>query len=217
MGLEKVRYDKSWDSTRSRENAVDGKALAPGHVSVTSLIQRWFFRMVPGMSLRNHSENSRIHRRQLPDLTQADYRRRAFGEVAPLAQGTPDRPRLLAIAGPLGDSIAACARCHGLDGAGRANGAFPRLPIQSASYIYEALRSYRTGERPSGIMQPPAAELDDDEMRALAEYYASASQPSNAALRQRAAPPHETLRLGGVIAHRGFPAGDHCMSELPRS
>jgi cytochrome c553 len=81
--------------------------------------------------------------------------------------------RNLAQGGPVGTALAACSRCHGLDGAGHAGGAFPRLDIQPANYLLAQLQAYDAGTRHSGMMQPVAAELDETDRRRLADYYAA--------------------------------------------
>jgi cytochrome c553 len=67
----------------------------------------------------------------------------------------------------------ACARCHGFDGASDGSGAFPRLDGQSAQYLAEQLRHFASGRRQNALMQPIAKGLDDDEIEAVAQYYAS--------------------------------------------
>jgi cytochrome c553 len=67
----------------------------------------------------------------------------------------------------------ACARCHGFDGASDGSGAFPRLDGQSQQYLAEQLRHFASGDRQNALMQPIAKGLKDDEIDAVAEYYAS--------------------------------------------
>ena len=64
-----------------------------------------------------------------------------------------------------------CARCHGLDGLGRGNAAFPALAGQSERYLISALEVYANDRRQSGMMQPLAAALTPDDWREVAEYY----------------------------------------------
>jgi cytochrome c553 len=144
---------------------------------------------------------------RLPDMDPATYRRLAFGEAADAIPKGDEGLRLLLLNGPVGGGIAACARCHGFDGNGDATGAFPRLTGQTEAYLYEALKGYSLGTRPSGIMQPVASELGDEEMRLLAAHYAAlpaaapAPQPADGS---RAADP-AALALGRRIAHEGLP------------
>jgi cytochrome c553 len=68
----------------------------------------------------------------------------------------------------------ACARCHGFDGASDGSGAFPRLDGQSAQYLADQLRRFASGDRQNALMQPIAKALKDDEIDAVAQYYANA-------------------------------------------
>src|SRR5262249_28905413 len=66
----------------------------------------------------------------------------------------------------------ACSSCHGVDGKGRP-GVAPALAGQSERELEIALRAYRDGSRPSGFMQPVAAQLSDARIIAAASYYAA--------------------------------------------
>lgn len=68
--------------------------------------------------------------------------------------------------------IAACARCHGDDGRGSPDGAFPRLDIQTPEYLFAALEAFRSGARASGFMQSVAVGLTDDELHAASQHFA---------------------------------------------
>lgn len=101
--------------------------------------------------------------RALPSMSAEQYRRHAFGDVDFLPLHG-DRAENL---------IADCARCHGRDGAGRPNDAFPLIGGQSEAYLFETLRAYAMGTRKSGIMQPAAARGGDSEFAVAARHYAS--------------------------------------------
>jgi cytochrome c553 len=105
--------------------------------------------------------------RVLPGLDAAAYGKLALG----------DEPRTDAL-GELADGerppaaiVASCARCHGYDGNGRGSAAFPKLAGQREAYLLGALEAYTRRERPSGVMQPLAAAVPTQELRALAVYY----------------------------------------------
>lgn len=66
-----------------------------------------------------------------------------------------------------------CESCHGPEGLGRGLGAAPRLAGQKVYYLYASLSAYARRERFSGIMQPVAARLNDEQMRRLAQHYAN--------------------------------------------
>ncbi|MGQ4660860.1 c-type cytochrome [Lysobacter sp. F6437] len=106
--------------------------------------------------------------RRLPQLGPAEFRQLAYGEEAEVPDIGPTRSSTEP------QALANCARCHGRDGAGRGDGAFPPLAGQPEAYLLASLQAYARGDRHSGVMQPVAAALDASEMRALARYYAAA-------------------------------------------
>lgn len=65
-----------------------------------------------------------------------------------------------------------CITCHGRDGIGRSPG-FPNLCGQKSIYLMEQLTRYRDGRRQSEVMNITAANLTDDQIREIAEYYES--------------------------------------------
>lgn len=79
----------------------------------------------------------------------------------------------------------ACVRCHGTDGRGTPDGAFPRLDIQQDSYLASALHAFREGTRTSGFMQSVASPLHDDEIAALAAYFQSKALSAEAPTRSQ--------------------------------
>jgi cytochrome c553 len=109
--------------------------------------------------------------RQLPHLPVEEYRRLALGDAVGSPDITDETAHMILMTGPAGEGLTACARCHGLDGA--ADGRIPRLAGQKREYLAETLRAYARGTRPSGFMRPVAAELNDEEITELADYYSS--------------------------------------------
>ena len=99
----------------------------------------------------------------LRNLTTPDY----LGLV-----GSTQSAWLPAPTAPSGFDATACAGCHGADGRGRP-GVAPALAGQTEQALEAALRAYRDGSRPSGFMQPVAAQLTDQEVMAAAHYYAA--------------------------------------------
>lgn len=133
---------------------------------------------------------------RLAGLDPAAFRRLSLG--APESDDAAEVPLPLAEEG--GGMAALCARCHGVDGAGRDGGA-PRLAGQSAAYLYRTLQDYAVGARPSGIMQPIAAELGEAEMRELAAYYSEFDTPPPQAAPSGAA----AIAQGREVAVAGVP------------
>jgi cytochrome c553 len=64
-----------------------------------------------------------------------------------------------------------CVACHGSDGVGILP-EYPTLSGQHRDYLEHALLSYRRGTRKNAIMQGFAAQLKDEDIRALSVYFA---------------------------------------------
>ena len=76
--------------------------------------------------------------------------------------------------GDLQKGLAACAGCHGPDGAG-IPGVYPRLSGQFAEYLEAQLKLFRSGARANdanGMMRGVASRLTDADIRAVAQYAA---------------------------------------------
>jgi cytochrome c553 len=69
-----------------------------------------------------------------------------------------------------GTKAAICSSCHGPNG-NSVNPEWPRLAGQSAVYIAEQLRLFRTGARDNPVMKPMATALSDKDISDLAVYY----------------------------------------------
>ena len=69
------------------------------------------------------------------------------------------------------EKSAVCAGCHGADG-NSTIGANPRLAGQYESYLFEALRQYKEGERKDILMSGMVANLSRQDMKDLAAYFA---------------------------------------------
>ncbi len=65
-----------------------------------------------------------------------------------------------------------CRVCHGLDGVGT-NPMIPNIGGQSAEYLSKQLQDFRAGQREDPQMSIIASDLTDEEIKALADWYAS--------------------------------------------
>lgn len=65
-----------------------------------------------------------------------------------------------------------CAGCHGADG-NAVIGANPRLAGQYESYLYQALKQYKSGSRKDMLMGNMVANLNNQDLKDLAAYYSS--------------------------------------------
>lgn len=76
--------------------------------------------------------------------------------------------------GIVDEGIAACASCHGPNGAGM-SAQYPRLSGQHAEYVSAQLKAFRSGSRANDInatMRGVAGRLSDREIDAVADYIA---------------------------------------------
>lgn len=149
----------------------------------------------------------------LPALDTDAYEHLAYGDIA--KQVRNDNSYAEGLDGVLEN----CARCHGTDGSGRGRGAFPRVAQQNEAYLFESLRAYADGTRPSGIMQTAVANLEPGTVRALAKYYSAVAPDKHASSPAR---DPELFRAGQIIAmqgvpSRGVPACRHCHAPDPRT
>jgi len=101
----------------------------------------------------------------------------AAGLVAALASGA----LLAQTAAPAGDPaigsqmVQMCQGCHGIPGWRTAFPEVykvPKISGQHPSYLVNALKAYKTGERSHPSMRAIAATLSDNDMMHLAAYYA---------------------------------------------
>lgn len=143
--------------------------------------------------------------RKLPDLDSVSYRRLVDGEM----ERVPSVPVLndLGESSAVPDIVSArCARCHGTDGDGRGNAAFPKLAGQKPEYLLESLRAFAERRRHSGIMGPIAASLDSLERSAVVAYYSRLRRRVPAPPDERSTVSRDTsVSRGEGIARQGLP------------
>ena len=140
--------------------------------------------------------------KHLPGLDEAQYRRLAFG-----GRDAGGNPGVARSSPPADWRLDNCIRCHGADGKGDPNGAFPRLDIQTERYLLSALEAYASGKRSSGIMQAAVTGLDGSDLKDLAAHYASAAEGRQSSARPMPDPSSEHQR-GRRIAEKGIPSED---------
>ncbi len=88
-----------------------------------------------------------------------------------------------------------CHVCHGTEGEA-SNAVYPRLAGQNKEYIIKQLNSFRSGER-KGMMNNIVADLKDEEIIALADYF-SAKRTLRHRVRDK-----ELAAVGKYIYHKG--------------
>jgi cytochrome c553 len=131
---------------------------------------------------------------RLGDLDAEDYRALAFGAAEAAADD--------------GDPAAGCARCHGADGLGR-DGTAPVLAGHAPDYLAATLNAYATGDRPSGFMEPVAADLSEAAIAGLARRFAALPPPA-----PRTVAPAElaAFRAGAALAQAGSREVPSCVN-----
>jgi cytochrome c553 len=123
------------------------------------------------------------------------------------AQDTVDVAR----ATPIVESI--CMACHGTDG-NSALPDYPKLGGQFSEYLYKQLRDFKAADDGSAVRQEPVMNamvdaLSDEDMKAIAAYYAAQPAFTGEATNL------ETIELGqkiwrGGIMEKGVPACGSC-------
>lgn len=125
-----------------------------------------------------------------------------------------------AVAAPATGHIAAaaCISCHGVDGAGSADGGIPALAQLPQKYFTKQIADFRTGTRSSvkdlsvedvqtapgyyiGFMKSLAKALSDDDAAAVARYYANLPRPK--VLSSRATVDPAVIARGKELAING--------------
>jgi cytochrome c553 len=90
--------------------------------------------------------------------------------AAPAASAAPTTPFATGKAASGAAKAALCSACHGPNG-NSSNPEWPRLAGQSAVYIAEQLKLFRSGVRDNPVMKPLAATLSDQDINDLAVYF----------------------------------------------
>jgi len=101
-----------------------------------------------------------------------------------------------------------CAACHGADGVSTAP-ANPHLAAQGADYIAAQLAAFKSGTRPSPVMQGMAAGLTPEDMLAVGAYYHS-QKPVQGLARDKALSERGQRIWRGGIKTLGVPACAGC-------
>ena len=104
-----------------------------------------------------------------PAATEPPAAEAATAAAAPEASGPVDPFTHGSIQNGSGKS-AVCSSCHGPNG-NSTNPEWPRLAGQSAVYIAEQLRLFKSGVRNNPIMKPLAGTLSDQDISDVAVYY----------------------------------------------
>lgn len=92
-----------------------------------------------------------------------------------------------------------CAACHGADG-NSVIALNPKLAGQHTGYLYKQLRNFKDGTRENAVMSPMVQNLSDDDMRAIADFYAGQQPKLAKAKTNGKASLGEKIYRGGIMA-----------------
>lgn len=162
-------------------HGVDGNSIIPANPSLAGQNERYLFRQL--QMIQTNARSAPLMAGQLNGMGEQDLRNIAayYAGLAPgLGQAQGDDEQIakaenLYRGGSLKKGVAACAACHGPSGEGNAPAGFPRVSGLSAEYTIAQLTAYREGLRATdeeygGMMRQVAANLNDTEIAALADY-----------------------------------------------
>jgi cytochrome c553 len=102
-----------------------------------------------------------------------------------------------------------CAICHGPQGVSDANS--PNLAGQFAAVTYKELNDFKTGARANVVMSPFAANMTDQDMRDVANYYAYLPRVPSSEVNPDLAPPPIVV-TGAPM--RNIPPCGSCHGEI---
>ena len=132
--------------------------------------------------------------------------------LAQPAQAAPEGATIVKQGNAQGAS--ACDTCHGADGIGLAGANFVRLAGLNPDYLAKQLHDFKSGARENPLMKPIANALSDNEIYAVARYFASLPKPAAPAEKSSA----DNLARGEALARQGnwnkdLPACFQCHGE----
>jgi len=165
-------------------HAADGNSVAPANPKLAGQHARYLHKQLANFKPQGGNKAARenaVMAGMVVALSDADMRALAAfyasQSLRPAAASDKDlaaHGQKLWRGGIAEKNVAACAGCHGPDGAG-IPGQFPRLAGQFAPYLEAQLKLFRAGARandPNGMMRGVAARMSDEEISAVAEYAA---------------------------------------------
>jgi cytochrome c553 len=99
-----------------------------------------------------------------------------------------------------GGGAPACSACHGAQGEGRPDVAYPRLAGLDSDYLMQQLNAFAEGGRDDATMHPIAKALTLDERQAVAKFYAGLASPKTEEPKKA---DDKTIAIGAALASRG--------------
>ena len=184
-----------------------------------SMTHAEYMELAFGDTTSEESWNTRLSR---TEADEAMDKTRPYLAGDPQSAFTSDAATLLPAVGfmdtrPMDDITVSCVKCHGVDGAGREDGLYPNLTLQSPEYLIDQLQDFATGTRQSGIMWTVAANLSASNMQELAQHYGT--KPAMTSLGPQLTPDAALIAKGEQIAINGIPDenAEQTASDAPTS
>ena len=165
-------------------HAADGNSLIAANPKLAGQFAEYLHKQLTNFKAQGSKKaerNSPVMAGQVANLSPEDMRNLAAYFAGQAAKpGLAKSKDLVALGqkiyrgGIAGKGVAACAACHGPNGAGMP-AQYPRLAGQHAEYVEVQLKAFRSGERandPNASMRMVAGKLSDREIQAVADYVA---------------------------------------------
>lgn len=165
-------------------HAADGNSVLPANPKLAGqfpeYLQKQLMNFKPAAGKKAERDNA-VMAGMVANLSDADMRDLAAYYASQKLKPETAKSKDLAAQGQkiyrggnIAAGVAACAGCHGPDGAGIPS-QYPRIAGQYAEYIEAQLKAFKSGSRANdanGMMRGVAAKMTDPEIKAVAEYVA---------------------------------------------
>lgn len=162
-------------------HGTDGNGLAPNYPNIAGQNENYLFRQL--QMIQSEERSAPLMAGQLNGMSEQNLRDIAafYATKEPKLAQAQGEDEQIALAqriykgGSLEKGVAACTACHSPTGSGNAPAGFPRISGQSPEYTIAQLTAYREGIRQTdeiygAMMRQVAANLNDTEIAALADY-----------------------------------------------
>jgi cytochrome c553 len=120
-------------------------------------------------ALKGYASGERVHPTMTAHASSLTEAQRA--DIAAFFANTPVRQSGAPVGTPP-TAAAVCTACHGTDGISIMND-YPILAGQHEDYLEHALRDYKSGKRKNGVMAGIIASVNEKDIPALAQFFAS--------------------------------------------
>lgn len=165
-------------------HATDGNSQIAANPKLAGQVPEYLYKQLvnfKGVGGKKTERNSPVMGGMVANLSPEDMRNLAAYFAGQKAKpGAAKSKDLVALGqkiyrgGIAAKGVAACASCHGPNGAGMP-AQYPRLSGQHAEYVEIQLKAFRAGERandPNASMRTVGGKLSDREIQAVADYVA---------------------------------------------